>query len=212
MGIPAVHRCIPCPADPAPVLEAARSLEDRLQQLQCLEPEPSPLKDISRPWKKHPELVSTKGNPRRQPPCWTRVAVAVPSRVLPRTSEHPRDTGVVLRARTCPLARGPWQPPLLSPTQLCEMCPPAERREGTSPAAGLVAAAEPPLSGIDSKALCAETLLQRNEAEKQKYVSTQDGVISGCCRNMWLCPRSCTGLSVCPSLSSFPLHLLCCPG
>ncbi|KAM9624783.1 homeobox protein cut-like 2 isoform 11-T12 [Morphnus guianensis] len=89
--------------DPAPVLEAARSLEDRLQQLQRLEPEPAPLKDISRPWKKHLELVGTK-----------------------------------------------------------------ERREGTSPAAGLTAAAEPLLSGVDGKGLCAETLLQRNEAEKQK--------------------------------------------
>ncbi|XP_077643371.1 homeobox protein cut-like 2 isoform X2 [Lonchura striata] len=46
--------------DPAPVLEAARSLEDRLQQLQRLEPEPPPLKDLSRPWKKQPELGSTK--------------------------------------------------------------------------------------------------------------------------------------------------------
>ncbi|CAM9552113.1 unnamed protein product [Bubo scandiacus] len=89
--------------DPAPVLEAARSLEDRLQQLQRLEPEPPPLKDLSRPWKKHPELIGTK-----------------------------------------------------------------ERREGTSPATGLAAAAEPLLSGIDGKAPCAETLLQRNEAEKQK--------------------------------------------
>ncbi|XP_074776902.1 homeobox protein cut-like 2 isoform X2 [Athene noctua] len=89
--------------DPAPVLEAARSLEDRLQQLQRLEPEPPPLKDLGRPWKKHPELIGTK-----------------------------------------------------------------ERREGTSPAAGLAAAAEPLLSGIDGKAPCAETLLQRNEAEKQK--------------------------------------------
>ncbi|KAM9259732.1 homeobox protein cut-like 2 [Cariama cristata] len=89
--------------DPAPVLEAARSLEDRLQQLQRLEPEPPPLKDLSRPWKKHPELIGTK-----------------------------------------------------------------ERREGTSLAAGLAAAAEPPLSGIDGKGLCGETLLQRNEAEKQK--------------------------------------------
>ncbi|XP_064531069.1 homeobox protein cut-like 2 isoform X6 [Pseudopipra pipra] len=46
--------------DPAPVLEAARSLEDRLQQLQRLEPNPPPLKDLSRPWKKHTELSSTK--------------------------------------------------------------------------------------------------------------------------------------------------------
>ncbi|XP_061866078.1 homeobox protein cut-like 2 isoform X1 [Colius striatus] len=46
--------------DPAPVLEAARSLEDRLQQLQRLEPEPPPLKDLSCPWKKHPELANTK--------------------------------------------------------------------------------------------------------------------------------------------------------
>uniref|UniRef100_A0A8B9G5N2 Homeobox protein cut-like n=1 Tax=Amazona collaria TaxID=241587 RepID=A0A8B9G5N2_9PSIT len=84
--------------DPAPVLEAARSLEDRLQQLQRLEPEPSHLKDLSRPWKKHPDLISTK-----------------------------------------------------------------ERREGTSPAV-----AEAPQPGIDSKAPCTETLLQRNEAEQQK--------------------------------------------
>lgn len=63
VGIPSAHRCIPCPADPAPVLEAARSLEDRLQQLQRLEPEPSHLKDFNRPWKKHPELISTKGTP-----------------------------------------------------------------------------------------------------------------------------------------------------
>ncbi|XP_071618876.1 homeobox protein cut-like 2 isoform X3 [Heliangelus exortis] len=80
---------------------AARSLEDRLQQLQRLEPEPTPLKDLGRPWKKHPELFLTK-----------------------------------------------------------------ERREGTSPAVGLVAAAE--LPGTEGKAPCAETLLQRNEAEKQK--------------------------------------------
>ncbi|KAM8797616.1 LOW QUALITY PROTEIN: homeobox protein cut-like 2 [Eudromia elegans] len=42
--------------DPAPVLEAARSLEDRLQQLQRLEPP----RDHGRPWKKHPEPVSTQ--------------------------------------------------------------------------------------------------------------------------------------------------------
>ncbi|NXG00323.1 CUX2 protein, partial [Sakesphorus luctuosus] len=46
--------------DPAPVLEAARSLEDRLQQLQRLEPDPPALRDFSRPWKKHSELVGTK--------------------------------------------------------------------------------------------------------------------------------------------------------
>ncbi|NXK55635.1 CUX2 protein, partial [Chauna torquata] len=88
--------------DPAPVLEAARSLEDRLQQLQRLEPENPPLKELGHPWKKHPELLGTK-----------------------------------------------------------------EQREGTLPAAGL-AAAETTLPGVDSKALLAETLLQRNEAEKQK--------------------------------------------
>ncbi|KAJ7422700.1 cut like homeobox 2 [Willisornis vidua] len=48
--------------DPAPVLEAARSLEDRLQQLQRLEPDPPALRDLSRPWKKHTELVGTKVN------------------------------------------------------------------------------------------------------------------------------------------------------
>ncbi|XP_041266206.1 homeobox protein cut-like 2 [Onychostruthus taczanowskii] len=55
--------------NPAPVLEAARSLEDRLQQLQRLEPEPPPLKDLSRPWKKHPELGSTKERREGKPPA-----------------------------------------------------------------------------------------------------------------------------------------------
>uniref|UniRef100_A0A663E5E8 Homeobox protein cut-like n=1 Tax=Aquila chrysaetos chrysaetos TaxID=223781 RepID=A0A663E5E8_AQUCH len=86
--------------DPAPVLEAARSLEDRLQA-----------------------------------GTWP---------VVP--SGH----------RCCPL-------------RSCVKCvPPAEHREGTSPAAGLAAVAEPPFSGVDGKGLCAETLLQRNETEKQK--------------------------------------------
>ncbi|XP_063271821.1 homeobox protein cut-like 2 isoform X11 [Prinia subflava] len=55
-----VHKRLLEAPDPAPVLEAARSLEDRLQQLQRLEPEPPPLQDLSRPWKKHPELGGTK--------------------------------------------------------------------------------------------------------------------------------------------------------
>ncbi|NXJ09091.1 CUX2 protein, partial [Odontophorus gujanensis] len=76
--------------EPAPVL------------LQRLEPENPPLKDLSCPWKKYPELLGTK-----------------------------------------------------------------EQREGTLPAAELTAA-ETTLPDIDSKALLAETLLQRNEAEKQK--------------------------------------------
>ncbi|NXG19518.1 CUX2 protein, partial [Grallaria varia] len=46
--------------EPAPVLEAARSLEDRLQQLQRLEPDPPALKDLGRPWRNHTELVGTK--------------------------------------------------------------------------------------------------------------------------------------------------------
>ncbi|OXB84917.1 UNVERIFIED_CONTAM: hypothetical protein H355_016039 [Colinus virginianus] len=78
------------PTEPAPVL------------LQRREPEKPPLKDLSCPWKKYPELLSTK-----------------------------------------------------------------EQREGTLPAAELTAA-ETTLPDIDSKALLAETLLQRNEAEKQK--------------------------------------------
>ncbi|NWV19002.1 CUX2 protein, partial [Origma solitaria] len=55
-----VYKQLLAAPDPAPVLEAARSLEDRLQQLQRLEPEPPPLKELGRPWKKHPELGSTK--------------------------------------------------------------------------------------------------------------------------------------------------------
>ncbi|XP_062446134.1 homeobox protein cut-like 2 [Rhea pennata] len=47
--------------DPAPVLEAARSLEDRLQRLQRLEPPALPLKDLGRQWKKHPEPAGAQG-------------------------------------------------------------------------------------------------------------------------------------------------------
>lgn len=135
-GHPCCSPPIPCPADPAPVLEAARSLEDRLQQLQRLEPEPPPLKDLSRPWKKHPELGSTK-----------------------------------------------------------------ERREGRSPAA------EPPLPGPDGKAKApgTETPLHRHEADKQKYVRAASGVVLGRCEDAWLCPCSCTGVSVPPSSFSFSL-------
>lgn len=92
-GHPCCSPPTPHPADPAPVLEAARSLEDRLQQLQRLEPEPPPpLKDLSRPWKKHPELASTKGT------RWGRAASA----------EHPWNAGCVPGAvpwphRCCPL-------------------------------------------------------------------------------------------------------------
>uniref|UniRef100_A0A8C6K3Y9 Homeobox protein cut-like n=1 Tax=Melopsittacus undulatus TaxID=13146 RepID=A0A8C6K3Y9_MELUD len=68
--------------DPAPVLEAARSLEDRLQQLQRLEPEPSHLKDLNRPWKKHPELISTKGTPFRGGLCALGVQMPVSHRGL----------------------------------------------------------------------------------------------------------------------------------
>lgn len=73
--------------------------------------------------------------------------------------------------------------------------PPAEQREGTSPGSGL-AAAETTLPGVDSKALLAEALLQRNEAEKQKYVSTGNGA-----------PRwhlGVPGVSGCPHPCLFP--------
>uniref|UniRef100_A0A8D0L760 Homeobox protein cut-like n=1 Tax=Sphenodon punctatus TaxID=8508 RepID=A0A8D0L760_SPHPU len=88
--------------DPVPVLEAARSLEDRLQQLHCLSPESLPLKELSRPWKKRAELLSSKG---------TRTVPAGPPGLESETAR---------------------------------------------------------LTSINSKALLAETLLQRNEAEKQK--------------------------------------------
>ncbi|XP_077148672.1 homeobox protein cut-like 2 [Ranitomeya variabilis] len=45
--------------DPAPLLEAARGLEDRLQQLQCLEPENKAVKEICRHWKKYSDFFST---------------------------------------------------------------------------------------------------------------------------------------------------------
>lgn len=94
-----------------------------------------------------------------------------------------------LKAEPLPL------PPMPTPQQ-SEMCPPpAEQREGTSPGSGL-AAAETTLPGVDSKALLAEALLQRNEAEKQKYVSTGSGA-----------PRwhlGVPGVSGCPLLFLFP--------
>ncbi|XP_075034575.1 homeobox protein cut-like 2 [Mixophyes fleayi] len=45
--------------DPAPLLEAARGLEDRLQQLQCVDPENKTVKEISRHWKKYSDFFST---------------------------------------------------------------------------------------------------------------------------------------------------------
>uniref|UniRef100_F6YGU2 Homeobox protein cut-like n=1 Tax=Monodelphis domestica TaxID=13616 RepID=F6YGU2_MONDO len=46
--------------DPVPVFEAARSLEDRLQQLQAFDPTSQPLKDLHVQWKKHPDILKTK--------------------------------------------------------------------------------------------------------------------------------------------------------
>lgn len=56
-----VSVCIP--PDPAPLLEAVRGLEDRLQQLQGVDPDNKTVKEISRHWKKYSEFYSTgKGN------------------------------------------------------------------------------------------------------------------------------------------------------
>ncbi|XP_075754818.1 homeobox protein cut-like 2 isoform X2 [Pelodiscus sinensis] len=88
--------------DPVPVLEVAQSLEERLQQLQCPDPENPPLKELNRQRKKPPELLGTK-----------------------------------------------------------------EQRGGTSPA-GLAGLETAKFTSINSKALFTDTLLQRNEAEKQK--------------------------------------------
>ncbi|XP_053862821.1 homeobox protein cut-like 2 isoform X2 [Malaclemys terrapin pileata] len=87
---------------PVPVLEVAQSSEERLQQIQCLDPENPPLKELNRQRKKHPELLGTK-----------------------------------------------------------------EQRGGTSPA-GLTVLEGARLTSVNSKALFTDTLLQRNEAEKQK--------------------------------------------
>ncbi|XP_012586337.1 PREDICTED: homeobox protein cut-like 2 [Condylura cristata] len=87
--------------DPAPVFEAARGLDDRLQP-PGRDPGGQPRRDLHTAWKRHPEL-------------------------------------------------------------LC----PKEQREGPSPAGPtLTEGSRPP--GIPSKALLTETLLQGNEAEKQK--------------------------------------------
>nr|XP_025045174.1 homeobox protein cut-like 2 [Pelodiscus sinensis] len=88
--------------DPVPVLEVEESLEERLQQLQCPDPENPPLKELNRQRKKPPELLGT-----------------------------------------------------------------AEQRGGTSPA-GLAGLETAKFTSINSKALFTDTLLQRNEAEKQK--------------------------------------------
>ncbi|OCU02099.1 homeobox protein cut-like 2 [Xenopus laevis] len=44
--------------DPAPLLEAARGLEDRLQQLHRIDPENKAVKEISRHWKKYSDFLS----------------------------------------------------------------------------------------------------------------------------------------------------------
>ncbi|XP_027431369.1 homeobox protein cut-like 2 isoform X3 [Zalophus californianus] len=87
--------------DPAPVFEATRSLDDRLQP-PSFDPSGQPRRDLHTSWKRHPELLGPK-----------------------------------------------------------------EQREGTSPA-GPTLTEGSRLPGIPSKALLTETLLQRNEAEKQK--------------------------------------------
>ncbi|XP_058850675.1 homeobox protein cut-like 2 isoform X2 [Acipenser ruthenus] len=46
--------------DPSPVLEAAHSLEERLQQLQSSDPESRALKEISRHWRRHLEHHSSQ--------------------------------------------------------------------------------------------------------------------------------------------------------
>ncbi|XP_069475632.1 homeobox protein cut-like 2 isoform X2 [Ambystoma mexicanum] len=43
--------------DPVPLLEAARGLENRLQQLQCIDPENKTVKELSKHWRKHSELL-----------------------------------------------------------------------------------------------------------------------------------------------------------
>ncbi|XP_072271962.1 homeobox protein cut-like 2 isoform X4 [Pyxicephalus adspersus] len=44
--------------DPAPLLEAVRGLEDRLQQLQCVDPDNKTVREISRQWKKYSDFYS----------------------------------------------------------------------------------------------------------------------------------------------------------
>ncbi|KAK1328644.1 hypothetical protein QTO34_012218 [Cnephaeus nilssonii] len=106
MGIPQPseppnHPCPPLSADPVPVFEATRSLDDRLQP-PSFNPSGHPLRDLHASWKRNPELLSPK-----------------------------------------------------------------EQREGTSPA-GPTLTEGSRLPSIPSKALLTETLLQRNEVEKQK--------------------------------------------
>lgn len=51
-----------CFSDPAPVLEASHSLEERLQQLQSLAPDGEALvREISGHWRKHLECLKNTG-------------------------------------------------------------------------------------------------------------------------------------------------------
>lgn len=53
------------PTDPAPMLEASHSLEERLQQLQSLAPDSEALvREISGHWKKHLECLGKTGQPK----------------------------------------------------------------------------------------------------------------------------------------------------
>nr|XP_033811286.1 homeobox protein cut-like 2 isoform X3 [Geotrypetes seraphini] len=53
--------------DPVPLLEAARGLEDRIRQLQCIDPENKAGKEFGRHWKKHSELSTTEQRERTSP-------------------------------------------------------------------------------------------------------------------------------------------------
>ncbi|XP_030074931.1 homeobox protein cut-like 2 [Microcaecilia unicolor] len=53
--------------DPVPLLEAARSLEDRILQLQFIDPENKAVKEFGCHWKKHSEFNSTEQRERTSP-------------------------------------------------------------------------------------------------------------------------------------------------
>ncbi|KAM8961674.1 homeobox protein cut-like 2 [Pelodytes ibericus] len=84
--------------DPAPLLEAARGLEDRLQQLQCVDPENKTLKEISRHWKKYSDFLSIArerkegstpaGNPVQREEAWHST---ISSKLLPTDTFQQRN-------------------------------------------------------------------------------------------------------------------------
>ncbi|KAG8146016.1 hypothetical protein E2320_012442 [Naja naja] len=110
----------------------------------------------------------------------TKEAEAAFLSVYKQLLKAPADPLPTLEGRHQPLhCLGPEKPPLkeLNRPWKKELLFPKEQKDGTLP--GGLAASETKLAGLNSKALLTDSLLQRNEVEKQKYVSMggEDGKV-----------------------------------